>query len=55
MRCGAKCFLVEMEVDGKTVVKSINARTPAEARKNIRNEIGAETKILTVKEEKKNR
>ncbi|MEH7385097.1 hypothetical protein V7147_06735 [Bacillus sp. JJ1521] len=53
MRCGAKCFLVEIEVDGKTQIKPINARTPAEARKTIRKEIGAETQILAVKEEKK--
>ncbi|MEH7225280.1 hypothetical protein V7112_15835 [Bacillus sp. JJ1566] len=53
MRCGAKCFLVEIEVDGKTEVRQVNARTPAEARKNIRKECGAETHILAVKEEKK--
>jgi hypothetical protein len=53
MRCGAKCFLVEVEVDGKTQVQSVNARTPAEARKNIRKELGTETQILAVKEEKK--
>ncbi|MFD1778576.1 hypothetical protein ACFSFW_07840 [Fredinandcohnia salidurans] len=53
MRCGAKCFLVEIEVDGKTQVQSVNARTPAEARKNIRKVLGTETQILAVKEEKK--
>ncbi|WP_449536479.1 hypothetical protein [Ferdinandcohnia sp. Marseille-Q9671] len=53
MRCGAKCFLVEIEVDGKSQIKSVNARTPAEARKNIRNECGQDTQILKVKEEKK--
>lgn len=53
MRCGAKCFLVEIEVDGKIQVQPVNARTPAEARKNIRKELGIETQILAVKEEKK--
>ncbi|WP_200801590.1 hypothetical protein [Bacillus sinesaloumensis] len=53
MRCGAKCFIVHIEVNGKTEVKSVNARTPAEARKNIRKELGEETQILAVKEDKK--
>ncbi|MEH7236679.1 hypothetical protein [Bacillus sp. JJ1562] len=53
MRCGAKCFLVEIEADGKAQVESVNARTPAEARKNIRKKWGTETHILAVKEEKK--
>lgn len=53
MRCGAKCFLVEIEVEGKAHVESVNARTPAEARKTIRKEFGAETQILAVKEDKK--
>ncbi len=53
MRCGAKCFLVEIEVDGKVQVKSVNARTSAEARKQIRKQLGQDTEILTVKEEKK--
>ncbi|MFS0821923.1 hypothetical protein [Bacillus sp. 1P02SD] len=54
MRCGAKCFLVEIEVGGETQVESVNARTPAEARKSIRKKHGTETQILAVKEEKKN-
>ncbi|WP_165439168.1 hypothetical protein [Bacillus timonensis] len=54
MRCGAKCFLVEIEVDGKAQLESINARTPAKARKSIRKKHGSETQILAVKEEKKN-
>ncbi|MEK5441109.1 MULTISPECIES: hypothetical protein [unclassified Fredinandcohnia] len=53
MRCGAKCFLVEIEVDGKVKVESVNARTSAEARKHIRKQLGQDTEILTVKEEKK--
>ncbi|MCC3356027.1 hypothetical protein [Bacillus sp. REN16] len=50
MRCGAKCFVVEIEVDGKSQVETVNARTPAEARKNIRKKCGVETHILAVKQ-----
>ncbi|WP_198420974.1 hypothetical protein [Bacillus timonensis] len=53
MRCGAKCFLVEIEIDAKTKVMPVNARTSAEARKTIRREYGTETQILAVKEEKR--
>lgn len=54
MRCGAKCFLVEMEVNGRVEVKPVNARSPMEARKTIRLEYGKETKVLSVTAEKKN-
>lgn len=50
MRCGAKCFLVEVEIDEKVQTKSVNARTPAEARKTIRSAYGRETVIQTVRE-----
>ncbi len=50
MRCGAKCFLVEIEVDGKETIKSVNARTPAEARKTIRSAYGVDMRIKSVKE-----
>lgn len=50
MRCGAKCFLVEIEVDAEVQTKSVNARTPAEARKAIRSAYGKETVIQTVRE-----
>ncbi len=53
MRCGAKCFLVEIEADGIKQTMPISARTSAEARKTIRLEYGAEWNILSVKEEKK--
>lgn len=54
MRCGSKCFLIEMEVNGERQMQSVTARTPAEARKTIRIEYGAESSILSVKEAKKN-
>lgn len=53
MRCGAKCFLVEIEVKGNKEVESVNARTPVEARKTIRNEYGRDVRILSVIEAKK--
>lgn len=53
MRCGAKCFLVELEVKGEKQTQSINARTPAEARKSIRLEYEGEARILSVVEQKR--
>lgn len=53
MKCGAKRYLVEIEVDGEKQIKSALARTSAEARKNIRKKYGAETHILVVREEKR--
>lgn len=53
MKCGAKRYLVEIEVDGEKQIKSALARTPAEARKNFRKKYGAETHILVVREEKR--
>lgn len=53
LRCGAKCFLVEIEVKGNKEVESVNARTPVEARKTIRNEYGRDVRILSVIEAKK--
>ena len=53
MRCGAKCFLVEFEVNGEKQVMPVNARTSVEARKTIRIEYGSEANIVTVVEEKK--
>ncbi|MCM3791527.1 hypothetical protein M3221_24705 [Domibacillus indicus] len=53
MRCGSKCFLVEMEIKGEKQIKPVTARTPANARKTIRLEYGAEARVLSVVEEKK--
>ncbi|UPG65214.1 hypothetical protein [Metabacillus endolithicus] len=53
MRCGSKCFLVEIEMNGEKQIQSVTARTPVEARKTIRLEYGAEAHILKVKEEKR--
>ncbi len=55
LRCGEKCFLVEAEIDGKKLLKTINARTHAEARKTIRKEHGATTPIVAVREKRSSR
>lgn len=55
MRCGTKCFLVEIERSGKKELVEVIARTPAEARKRIRIEYGNETDILKFSEAKKQR
>ena len=53
LRCGAKCFFVEFEMNGEIQSKPVVARTPVEARKTIRFTYGQEPRILSVKEEKK--
>lgn len=55
MRCGSKCFLVELEVDGEVQRKSVNARTQVDARKTIRVEYGIGAQIISVKEEKRDK
>ena len=52
MKCGSKCFIVEMEVNGEIQRKQVTARTPVDARKVIRLEYGKQAAILTVKKEK---
>lgn len=52
MRCGAKCFHVQLEIDGNKKTKPVIARTPAEARKLFRKDYGAESIILSVQERK---
>jgi len=49
MRCGAKCFHVQVETDGKRKTKSVIARTPAEARKLFRINYGKEPQIISVR------
>ena len=50
MQCGAKCFIVEMIIDGKKETKKVNARSPVLARKTIRAQFGKDIPILTVRE-----
>mgnify|MGYP006367871177 CR=1 FL=1 len=53
MKCGSKCFVVEMEVNGEKQQKWVTARTPIDARKVVRLENGKHTEILTVRKENK--
>jgi len=53
VRCGSKCFLVEMEIKGEKQIKPVIARTSVDARKTLRKEYGAEAHIVSVIEEKK--
>lgn len=53
MQCGSKCFIVEVEIDGKIIQQSVNARTSTNARKVIRAEYGKDIAIISAKEEKK--
>lgn len=55
MRCGAKCFLVEIEKHGSFETLAVNARTQIDARKVIRKEYGKDVEILSAVEEKANR
>ncbi len=50
MRCGSKCFIVEMDVKGEMRREFVTARTPVDARKTIRSEYGTNAQILSVKE-----
>ena len=52
MQCGAKCFLVEVELNGEKKVVPVKARTSVLARKTVRVQYEDAVKILSVKEEK---
>lgn len=49
MKCGAKCFIVALEIDGKIKKESVFSRTPVSARKTIRRAYGEHANILTVR------
>ena len=53
MKCGSKCFIVEMEVNGEKQQKRVTARTPIDARKVVRLEYAKQAEILTVRKENK--
>jgi len=53
MQCGAKCFYVELEVEGKLKTETVVARTPINARKTIRHTYGKEPRILKVTKKKR--
>lgn len=50
MQSGAKCFLVELNVNGKVIAESVTARTQIAARKTIRNHYGNSAEIIYLKE-----
>jgi len=52
VQCGAKCFLVEIELAGEIKTESVIARTPITARKTVRNEYGKTVKIISVMNKK---
>lgn len=53
MQCGAKCFIVEVELAGEKKSFPVTARTSVQARKAVRIQYEDAVKIVSVKEEKK--
>ena len=53
MRCGAKCFVVEYELDGEVKRDVVTTRTSAEARKVLRQQTDGNATIMTVRQQKK--
>ena len=53
MRCGAKCFAVEMESNGEKKSIPVTGRSSTEVRKAVRIEYGEKINILSVKEDKR--
>ena len=51
MMCGSKRFLVKIKLMGTNQIKQVAERTPAGARKAIREEYGDDVEILSVKEQ----
>ena len=49
MKCGAKCFIVEAEINGKMQSIPVTARTSIQVRKALSLEYGNELKIIAVK------
>lgn len=53
MQCGAKCFIVEVELKGEKKSFPVTARSPIQARKAVRLQYDEAVKIVSVKLEKK--
>lgn len=49
MKCGAKCFIVEAEINGKVQTIPVTARTSIQARKVVSLESSDQLKIIGVK------
>ena len=53
MQCGAKCFLVEIEINGEKKFVPVKARTSVLARKTVRLQYEDAAKIVAVKRQQK--
>lgn len=53
MKCGSKCFIVEVELNGEVKTERINARTPVDARKVTRGKYGVNAVIRSAVAEKR--
>lgn len=51
MQCGAKCFIVEVELDGEKKSFPVTARSSVSARKAVRLQYADAVKIVSVKQE----
>lgn len=49
MKCGAKCFTVHAEINGKLQKLPVTARTSIQARKVVSLEYGDQLKIISVR------
>lgn len=49
MNCGARCFTVQAEINGKLQTIPVTARTSIQARKVVRLEYGDHLKVIAVK------
>ncbi len=53
MQCGAKCFTVQVEINGEIKTFPVTARSPIQARKAVRLQYEEAVKIISVRAEKK--
>ena len=51
MQCGAKCYIVEVELNGEKKSVPVTARSPIQARKAVRLQYEELVKIISVKSE----
>lgn len=52
MRCGAKCFQIEIALQNNRKITSVNARTPANARRLIKKKYGSHVTIISAIEKR---
>ncbi|MDI2586568.1 hypothetical protein OR571_05325 [Psychrobacillus sp. NEAU-3TGS] len=51
IKCGAKCFTVQADINGELQTIPVTARTSVQARKVVRLQYGDQLKIIAVKVE----